>query len=115
MSIDQHEIRAVKWLRDQHDPAKQDHSHGDRCEHCGYTRAPCEIFDLSDSWLNLIRALQDVLASMSSDEVRWIWEPTARGNQLIDGVISSRLLTQCTRDHDPEPCADPSCHWRVTP
>lgn len=40
-------------LRDQHTPANQEGNGYDRCEHCHYTRHPCDVYDLASMVLAL--------------------------------------------------------------
>ena len=42
----------AETLRDQHDANKQAHPY-DRCEHCSYTRHPCDTYDLASMVLAL--------------------------------------------------------------
>jgi hypothetical protein len=37
-----------------HDPAKQEGHNYERCEHCHYTRHPCDAYDLATAVLQLL-------------------------------------------------------------
>lgn len=45
-------------VRDAHDATKQDHGY-ERCELCGYTRHPCETFDMASAVLVLLDKAAD--------------------------------------------------------
>lgn len=59
LTIDGHdwtmgELRSFAFdLREQHNPANQSHQY-ERCEHCHYTRHPCDIYDLASIVLALL-------------------------------------------------------------
>ena len=40
--------------RDLHDPAQQEGNGYDRCEHCHYTRHPCDVYELATVVLALL-------------------------------------------------------------
>ena len=44
------------FARDQHDPSKQEGNGYNRCEHCHYTRHPCDVYDLAVMVLALLDA-----------------------------------------------------------
>jgi hypothetical protein len=51
------EMRAfATFARDQHDPANQEGNPYERCEHCHYTRHPCDVHDLAVMVLTLLDA-----------------------------------------------------------
>jgi hypothetical protein len=44
-------------VRDRHDPANQEHNY-DRCQICGFTRFPCDTYELADEVLRLLNELE---------------------------------------------------------
>ena len=38
----------------QHDPAQQEGNGYNRCEHCHYTRHPCDVYELASAVLRLL-------------------------------------------------------------
>lgn len=52
--IDRDEMRRVAaFAQRQHDPKFQRNGY-DRCEHCHYTRHPCDVYDLATMVLTLL-------------------------------------------------------------
>jgi hypothetical protein len=53
------ELRAfASFALAQHDPAQQEDNRYQRCEHCHYTRHPCDPFDLAFHVLALLDRLK---------------------------------------------------------
>jgi len=46
--------RVALFAQRQHDPTNQDGNPYERCEHCHYTRHPCEVYDLATMVLALL-------------------------------------------------------------
>jgi hypothetical protein len=47
------------FARDQHDPSKQEGNPYQRCQHCHYTRHPCDVHDLASAVLTLLDRVRD--------------------------------------------------------
>lgn len=48
--------RFATAMRDTHDSTKQGHGF-DRCEHCGFGRSPCDVYELANETLALLTRL----------------------------------------------------------
>ena len=53
--------------RDFHDPAMQEHAYA-RCERCGFTRHPCDTYDLADSVITLLNRIEAMQEQMPDDD-----------------------------------------------
>jgi len=60
-------------LQAQHDPKQQDHSY-DRCEHCHFTRHPCDPHELATAVLELLTERNDLVhvARLGRGNARYI-------------------------------------------
>ena len=55
MRLDRAQVEAIL---DQHNAARP--SRYGRCEHCNWTRHPCDVYDLAVDWLTMGDALQEL-------------------------------------------------------